>query len=133
MIIENASAFIELEISGPLGPGQGRRAAVGVGWGDFHATRAEVWLEAGEFEGFLKDLRGLTNSRQGQASLSAEDPREFQMTIAITDKAGHVEIAARLASHAASDGAAAMELRFPLDPSVLPRVLGDLERSDAAA
>jgi hypothetical protein len=133
MIIENASAFIELDISVPVGPGQGRRAGIGVGWGDFRATRAEVWLEHGEFEGFLHDLRLLSDVRQGRATLAADNPRDFQLTLAITDKAGHVEVSARLASHATNDGEAAMELRFPLDPSVLPEVLRDFERPDAAA
>jgi len=133
VIIENASGFVELDISVPVGPGQGRRAGVGAGWGDFRAARAEVWIEHGQFEAFLQELRVLERIRQGRADLSADDPREFQLTLAATDKAGHLKVSGRLASRRASDGAAALEFEFPLDPSALPTVLRDFERVDAAA
>ena len=133
MVIENVSGSVELEISVPDGPGQGRRARVGVAWGDFRATRAGVWFEHGEFEAFLEDLRTLDRTRRGRAVLAADDPREFHLAFAAMDKPGHLQITGRLATNPARDGAAALEFEFPLDPSALPGVLRDFERTDAAA
>jgi hypothetical protein len=132
MLIEQGTNYIELEISSPAPGSKARRASVGLGSGDFQAVRAEVWLEPGEFEGFLQDLRDLEKNRKGKASLSAEDAREFQVAIATIDKSGHLEVTARL-SQEGREASASLECRFGLDPSALPRVLREFEIIAAAA
>ncbi len=132
MLIEQGTNYIELEISSPAPGSKARRVSVGVGGGDFQGVRAEVWLEPGEFEGFLQELRDLEKSRNGTAALSAEDPREFQVAIAAIDKSGHLEVSARL-SQAAQDANVSLECRFGLDPSALARVLREFEIIGAAA
>src|SRR5258706_2819668 len=107
MIIESASGSIELDISVPVGPGQGRRADIAVSWGDFRARRAEIWIEHGEFERFLQDLRTFERTRQGRVILAADDPREFKLILAATDKAGHLKVSGRVGSPQATDGIAA--------------------------
>ncbi len=132
MIIEQGRNYVELEISSPAPGSNARRVSVGVGEGDFEGSLAETWLEAGEFEAFLDDLRALERSRSGQATLSAEDPRTFQLTIATTDRAGHLEVKCQI-STASQDEWTTLSFRFLLDPSGLPRVLGDFELLNAAA
>jgi len=132
MLIEQGTNYIELEISSPAPGSNARRVSVGLRAGDFQALRAEVWVEPGEFEAFLQDLRNLEKSRKGKAALSAEDPREFQVAIATIDGSGHLEVAAKL-SQAGRDASASFECRFDLDPSTLPRVLHEFEIIGAAA
>jgi hypothetical protein len=133
MIIENASNFVELEISAPTGPGQARRAGIGVGYGDFRGARAEIWIEPGEFEGFLQELRDLERTRQGQATLGAGDPRDFTLTLGTTDRSGHLQVNGCLRSFESPDGVAVMEFRFSLEPSKLSTVLREFELVDTAA
>jgi len=132
MIIEQGNNYIELEISSPAPGSKARRTSVGLQCGDFRGTRAEVWLEPGELEGFLDELRALEKKRNGKATLNADDPREFQIGIASIDKSGHLEVTARLAI-AGNDSRAAVECRFGLDPSRLLGILREFEIIGAAA
>jgi len=66
--------------------------------GPFTGRNDTVWIRRDEWAGFLQKLRELERIRRGKAHLSAMSPAEFQVTIFITDGAGHV---------AAEDGSAA--------------------------
>ncbi|SRR6266566_1815481 len=132
MVIEQGSNYIELEISSPAPGSRARRTSVGAACGEFRGVRAEVWLEPGELEGFLEDLRGLEKARKGRATLSAEDPRDFQLTIASIDRSGHLEVSWKVAVQN-TDASASIDVRFDLDASALPRILRDFELIGAAA
>ena len=65
MIIEQGQNHIELEISSPTPGSNARRISIGVGCGDFQGSVAETWLESGEFDGFMEDLRTLALEAAG--------------------------------------------------------------------
>jgi hypothetical protein len=132
MIIEQGRNYIELQISTPAPGSNARRISIGVRCGDSEGAVAESWLEPGEFEGFLDELRNLDRVRSGQATLSAEDPRGFQLTIAASDRAGHLEVKGQIAQDS-REASSTLSFRFELEPSVLPRVLRNFELVDAAA
>jgi hypothetical protein len=132
MIIEQGTNYVELEISSPAPGSKARRLSVGVGRGDFRGVLAEVSLEPGELEAFVKELRDLEKSRQGQASLSAENSLEFKLVIASTDRSGHLEVSGNLA-RSDREASASIAFRFDIDPSALPQVLRDFELIGAAA
>ena len=131
--IRATTDLIELDISAALGPTRERRFGVLVKRADFQASEVDLFLEGEEFDGFLKDLRLVERDRKGEATLSTEDPRQFQLKVAVIDKAGHVTISGRLASYEGAEGKAVLEFAFPFDPSALAGVLQDFERLDAAA
>jgi len=131
--IRTTTDLIELDISAALGPTRERRFGVVVKRADFQASEVDLFLEGEEFDGFLKDLRLVERDRKGDATLSTEDPRQFQLKVAVIDKAGHVTISGRLASYEGAEGKAVLEFAFPFDPSALAGVLQDFERLDAAA
>ena len=132
MIIEQGTNFVELDISSLASGSKARRLSVGVGRGDFRGVLAEVWLEPGELEGFVKELRDLEKSRQGRASLSAENSLDFKLVIASTDRSGHLEVSGNLAC-SDREASASIAFRFDIDPSALPQVLRDFELIGAAA
>ena len=131
--IRTKTDLIELEISAVLEPTRERRFGVVVRRADFQASEVDLFLEGGEFDGFLEDLRLVARDRKGEATLSTEDPRQFQLKVAVIDKAGHVTISGRIASDQGAEGKAVLEFAFPVDPSALASILQDFERLDAAA
>ena len=98
--------------------------------GPFTGRNDTVWIRRDEWAGFLQDLRELERIRRGKAHLSAMSPAEFQLTIFITDRAGHVaaegwvgrEYAGRLA--AAHDRAC---FYVQIEPSTLAQLIREFE------
>jgi hypothetical protein len=130
MIIKEGPNSVDLRISGPQAGTSDRRATVNVVVPGFSGA-VETWIEKVDWEGFLEELRELERGRQGRAQLSADDPRDFQLTITATDRAGHMEVSGRLGR---SDGSrrTSMEYGFMLDPGQLQDILRNAELSDVA-
>src|SRR5437763_3351968 len=95
MVIKEGPNSAEVNISGPQAGTSDRRATVKVVLPAFSGT-LEIWITQIDWDGFVDELRQLEGSRQGKAQLSAEDPRDFQLTIASTDRSGHLEVTGEL-------------------------------------
>jgi len=130
MIIKEGPNSVEVTVSGPQAGTSDRRATVNVALPHFTGT-IETWFSQVDWDGFLGDLRELERARQGKAQLSADDPREFEITIASTDRSGHMAVTGHVGradgSHRTSLG-----FGFAFDVSTLPKLLRQAELHDAA-
>jgi hypothetical protein len=130
MVIKEGPNSVEVNVSGPQTGTSDRRATVQVVVPGFTGT-LETWIAKVDWDGFLDELRELERTRQGKAQLSADDSRDFQLTIAATDRSGHLEVIGQLSqlvgSHRASLG-----YGFAFDPGQLSTILRQAEIRDVA-
>ena len=132
MVIESGSNFIELEISTSLPGSKSRRGGVAISCAGYTAFRNDTWFDEDDFQGFAGDLLTLGQSRQGQATLHADDPRHFTMVIAAIDRSGHLEVSGQIGTGAWSDAEGTLHFRFALDPSKLPHIVEHMKALAAA-
>jgi len=130
MVIKEGPNSVDVRMSGPQAGTSDRRATVKVTVPGFSAT-VETWVANVDWEGFLEELRELERLRQGRAQVSADDPRDFQLTLASTDRSGHMGITGRLGRTEGS-GRTLMDYGFDVDPGQLPHILQQAESRDGA-
>jgi hypothetical protein len=130
MIIKEGPNSVEVRMSGPQAGTSDRRASVKVAVPEFSGA-VETWVAKMDWDGFLDELRELERGRQGRAQLSADDPRDFQLTIASTDQSGHMEVSGRL-GRVEESRRASLEYGFVLDAGQLQGILKQAEFGDVA-
>jgi len=132
MVIDSGSNFVELEISTSLPGSKSRRGGIGISCSGYKAFRNDTWFDEQDFQGFASDLLTLGQSRQGQATLQADDPRLFTMVIAAVDRSGHLEVSGQIGTGAGADAEGTLHFRFALDPSKLPHIVEHIKTLAAA-
>lgn len=84
-----------------------------------------IILEESELAGFINDLEQVEKVRQGDISLSAENPNEFSLRLKSIDKLGHFEAVLKLGR--GEEYQNKLTVSFEIDPSSLPVLLLHLQ------
>jgi hypothetical protein len=101
----------------------------------FAGSMDQLALEHAELERFLIDLEHLEREhlereRRGAATLTSMSPHEFDLAIRVYDRAGHAVLTSELMRHlyvANTWRDHRVALGFEVDPTDLPRILGDFQ------
>jgi hypothetical protein len=94
MIIRDGSQSLEITARerGPAGtPGElDLGLNVSVVCGAFSGRNDSVWVHRPDWNQFARDLAQLEQTRNGQAVIGAMSPRDLELRIFASDKAGHI-------------------------------------------
>ena len=135
MILKDGEGELEItvhEVEPPMSMRPGDfRATVRVSTLGFGGTNEHVWIAADDFQRFVAAVRILERDRRGSAQLGSMSPEDFELSIRVRDRAGHVT--ARGWVGRASYGstrervAARVGFSFDIDPTHLPGIVAELE------
>ena len=137
MILRDGDGEGELEIAvhkveppTPMRPGD-FRATVRVSTLGFGGTNEHVWIAADDFHRFIEAVRVLERDRRGRAQLGSMSPEDFELSIRVRDRAGHVTASGWVgrASYSSTREliAARVGYSFDIDPTHLPGIVAELE------
>ena len=116
--------------AGDLGVDVAVTAGATVAGGPFSGRNHTVWIGREAWHGFVEDLRELERTRRGDAAVLAMSPAEFQLTLFVTDRAGHLAAEGWVGRQHAGRSAAAQDrvcFRIQLDPSTLVTLAHEFE------
>jgi hypothetical protein len=101
---------------------------VRVSVGDFAGQNPRIWIDANDQRRFLDDVRRVDKQRKGEARLSSMSPHEFELIVRVVDRAGHVSVEgllARLRYSGNRHDRLLLKFSFALDPTMLPKLVGE--------
>lgn len=91
----------------------------------------DVWLQRGDFDRFVRDLRAVAAHRNGEAALEAMSPDEFALRVFVHDRAGHVRAQGHVGQWSRRGDEVAVEAKvgfgFEIDPSHIERLCDDFD------
>jgi hypothetical protein len=125
MVIREASNSVEVaateRVPDHLPSAGDVRLGISVRSGWFPGVGA-AWVEAPRLREFIDRLRALEARRSGRAEVESISPGQFWLRIDVTDRAGHLASAGRLAR-----GEQVLEFGFKVCLSWLPQVVAAFE------
>ena len=96
------------------------------------SASTDTWVLAAEWRSFVEGLRIVESTRAGAATLRSMSPDEFEITVAVVDRAGHTTatgfVGRRLRRASFGDDACVSRICFDVrfDPSQLPHLVREL-------
>ena len=128
MAKESKIAVHKVEPPTSMRPGD-FRATVRVSTLGFGGTNEHVWIAADDFQRFIEAFRVLERDRRGRAQLGSMSPEDFELSIRVRDRAGHVTASGWVgrASYSSTREliAARVGYSFDIDPTHLPGILAE--------
>jgi hypothetical protein len=88
-----------------------------------YAAADHSWVIRPDLDRFLRELRALDQSRQGQAVLVSASPDGLRLELYSTDSAGHMAVRGQLGRKDASGFLSLLRFGFAFEPDKLPSVL----------
>jgi len=93
-----------------------------------YAAADHSWLIRPDLDRFLRELRALDQSRQGQAVLVSPSPDGLRLEFYSTDSAGHMAVRGQLGRTDRYGFLSQLRFGFAFEPDKLPFVLEYFER-----
>ena len=91
-----------------------------------YSAADQAWIVSTDWQGFVRELRHLEATRQGEAVLQGASPEELRLVFAATDNAGHVAVSGHIGWHRPDGFLQKLHFGFPFDPGFLRNMLNEL-------
>lgn len=95
----------------------------------FTGTNPSVWFDRMAIERFVRELRGLDQTREGSATLETLSPGECELTIHNADRCGHIQLVATIVRSIYEFEKyeyLRCRLNFEVNPTTFPQIIEDL-------
>lgn len=92
-------------------------------------TNPSVWFDRMAIERFVRELRGLDQTREGSATLETLSPGECELTIHNADRCGHIQLVATIVRSIYEFEKyeyLRCRLSFEVNPTTFPQIIADL-------
>ena len=88
-----------------------------------YSASDQAWVVVQDWRGFMKELRTLERDRQGQATLKAASPKDLELALRATDRAGHMAVTGFVGWNSPDGFYQRCEFGFPFDAGMLSKVV----------
>jgi hypothetical protein len=88
-----------------------------------YSAADQSWVDGGEWDRFLLELRTLDEQRQGRAVIEGLSPDHLRLEFYSTDSAGHMAVRGHLGRHKPDGKLLQLRFGFSFEPDQLPGVV----------
>jgi len=91
-----------------------------------YSAADQAWVVADDWRGFMREIRSLETTRQGQATLNGASPQDIQLVFRATDAAGHMAVSGLVGWNSPDGFYQKCEFGFAFDAGMLSNLVREL-------
>jgi hypothetical protein len=91
-----------------------------------YSAADQAWVVADDWREFMREIRSLETTRQGQATLNGASPQDIQLVFRATDSAGHMAVSGFVGWNSPDGFYQKCEFGFAFDAGMLSNLVREL-------